>query len=256
MVRPPVRPSAGGLGGGRGRGWCHRLLRVVVAAAIGVGGFAAGARAAAPEPAAAWPWSAVVRVLRDGGGPCSGVLIAPRTVLTVGHCVATRAPWAPLPAARLSVRFADADADADYAVAEVTLARASPFRANGRLGPVRHDWALLALVDAPVEVAPVPYAGGAAARLAFILDGALFKVGWQGGARRRDVACRVRELDGEARAFSFGCPGGAGRGRSGSALIRRVGERYEVVAVQSAEARTRFTTLGIAVSPARAVLEP
>jgi len=252
MARAPLRPTVGGFGGSRGRAWRHRVLRVVVAAAIGVGGFAAGARAAAPEVGAAWPWSAVGRVLRDGGGPCSGVLVAPRTVLTVGHCVATRRPWAPLPAERLSVRFADAD----HAVADVRLARASPFRPNGRLGPVRHDWALLALADAPIEVAPVPYAGGKGARLAFILDAALFKVGWKGGERRRDVACRVHKLDGEARAFSFACPGGAGRGRSGSALIRRVGERYEVVAVQSAEAKNRFTTVGIAVSPDRAVVEP
>ncbi len=206
--------------------------------------------AAAQETDNAWPWSAVVRVLRDGKGPCSGVLVAPRTVLTVGHCVARRKPWRAVPAERLTVQF---DTGA-HRVTSVHVAERTPFEPDGAVGPVQHDWAVLELADAPA-VTPVPYGGRRAARRAFILDSPVFKVGWSGRQRARDVACRVQHFDADGRAFSFTCPGGAGRGRSGSALIIRDGRDYAVIAVQSAEGRTGFTTIGLAVSPTRAVVD-
>lgn len=190
-----------------------------------------------------WPWTAVGRVQVDGKGPCSGVLIEPRTVLTVGHCVAHRRPWQGLAPERLQVAFGDAA----HAVAAVELAPSSPFARNGALGAVGDDWALLTLAEAAAP-APVPYDGVAGARRAFILDLPLFKVGYAGGARHRDVACGIVELSASGTAFTFECPGGAGRGRSGSALLVRLGDGYTVVGSQSAEIRGRFTTLGVAAN--------
>jgi V8-like Glu-specific endopeptidase len=203
--------------------------------------------AGAAKPVAAqtdgWPWSAVGRVLRDGKGPCSGVLIGPALVFTVGHCVAQRDPWAAVAADRLGVVL---DGER-YRVAQARVAPASPFDEEGELGAVGNDWALLALARQPT-VEPVPLAGLAGARRAAADDAAVFKVGWRGERRRRDVACSVLEVT--AGAFTFQCPGGAGQGRSGSALLARTADDgYAVLGVQSAEAKNRFTTIGIAVGP-------
>ena len=77
------------------------------------------------------------------------------------------------------------------------------------------------------------------------MDEPLFKVGWSGASRQRDVACKVVEADDDV--FAFTCPGGAGTGRSGSAILQRSEGGYRVLGVQSAEARNAFTTLGLAV---------
>lgn len=192
----------------------------------------------------AGPWSAVARVLRNGKGPCSGVLVAERVVLTVGHCVARREPWRSVPPERLSVRFDEVD----HAVTAVHLAKTSPFDGSGRIGPVRHDWALLELAEAPAAT-PVPYAGGGEVRRAFVLDAPVVKVGWGGGERVRDDTCRIEEVDPQARVFTFTCAEAAGRGRSGSALIVRLSGAHAVIGVQAAEARNNVATIGIAVSP-------
>jgi hypothetical protein len=199
----------------------------------------------APEPQArtdGWPWSSVGRVLRDGKGPCSGVLIGPALVFTAGHCIARREPWEAVAADRLSVVL---DGER-YAVAEAHVAPVSPFDEDGALGPVGNDWALLALARPPA-VEPVPLAGLVGARRAAAEGSAVFKVGWRGDTRHRDVACTVLETS--SAAFTFQCPGGAGQGRSGSAVLARIDGSYAVLGVQSAEATNRFTTMGIAVSP-------
>jgi hypothetical protein len=214
----------------------------IVGPALLAGVIGAGA-APGTAPAGDWPWSAVGRVLRDGKGPCSGVLIGPALVFTVGHCVAERDPWEAVAADRLSV-ILDGER---HAVAQARVAPASPFDDEGELGAVGNDWALLALARQPT-VDAVPIAGLVGARRAAADDSAVFKVGWRGERRRRDVACSVLEIT--AGAFTFQCPGGAGQGRSGSALLARAADDgYAVLGVQSAEAKNRFTTIGIAVGP-------
>lgn len=202
----------------------------------------AAAPTAVAAPSDGWPWSGVGRVLRDGKGPCSGVLIAPSLVFTAGHCVAERDPWKASAANRLSVVFKGER----YRVAQVRVAPVSPFDEPGQLGAVGNDWALLAVARRPA-VEPVPLVGVRGARRAAADGRGVFKVGWRGDTRRRDVACTVLEV--AAGAFTFQCPGGAGQGRSGSALLARTDEGYGVLGVQSAEAKNRFTTIGIAVSP-------
>ena len=190
---------------------------------------------------------AVGRVLTDGDGPCSGVLVAPRIVLTVGHCVAGSG-WQANPAERLSFALETGT----HAVAAVRLSPSSPFTPDGKIADIRHDWALLELDEAPA-VAPVPYGGPVAARRAFFLGEPLVKTGWAARAgvrqRARDHVCRIQELAPEATALVYRCPGGAGAGRSGSALIERTGEGFEVVAVQSAITIQKSVEFGIAVAP-------
>ena len=230
----------------RRRRWPPRLVTLV--GALLTLATAAGATAE-PADRDAWPWAAVGRVERNGGGPCSGVLVAARTVLTVGHCVARRGPWRAEEPERLAVRFGEQA----YPVVAVRVAASSPYATGGRLGPVRHDWAVLELAAAPA-VEPVAYEGPSAARRAFVADAPLAKVGWVQGRREHDPDCRIRRLALDAAAFTFACDGGPGLGRSGSALLIRTPTGFAVVAVQSAEARTGVVTLGIAVSPEPTVL--
>jgi hypothetical protein len=74
---------------------------------------------------------------------------------------------------------------------------------------------------APPPIDPVPYGGAAAARRALALDDPVFKVGWRGQDLKREVACTILEIEPDGRLLAFRCPGGAGEGRSGSALLVR-----------------------------------
>jgi protease YdgD len=213
-----------------------------VAIAIIVAG--AGCAAAQPELGESWPWSAVGRVLRDGGGPCSGALINPRTVLTVGHCVASGRPWIAIPPERLTVVLGGVE----HMVNSVRIADVAPFTAEGDIGDLRHDWAWLELArDAAVEA--LPYGGMSAARRALALDEPIFKVGWLAGRLRRDVACKIVAIEPAGEVVIFGCPGGTGEGRSGSALVLRNHMGYEVIGVQSAEGENAFAKIGVAIAP-------
>jgi hypothetical protein len=219
-----------------------RAVLLVLVAAL------AGQVAGCDRAPASWPWSAVGRVLRDGQGPCSGVLVAPTVVLTVGHCVADRRGWRATPD-RLSFVLGRLS----YGVAAVRLPAESPFDAGGAIRDLRHDWALLAL-DRPAEVAPVPYGGPQAARLAFVLDQPLVRVGWADAGlglftRRRDEDCAVRHLDPEATLLVYRCADAHGGGRSGSALLLRAGEGWLVAGVQSALREPGDVPLAIAVAP-------
>jgi protease YdgD len=194
-----------------------------------------------------WPSTAVGRVLIQGDGPCSGILVAPRIVLTVGHCV-VGAGWRARPTELLSFALETGE----HTVTAVRLAPRSPLAADGTIEDLRHDWALLELEE-PAEVRPVPYGGPSAARRAFVLDEPLVKVGWASRAgeyrRPRDYVCKIQELDPEATVFVYRCPGGAGAGRSGSALILRTDQNFEVVAVQSAVTIRAPLEFGVAVAP-------
>ena len=188
-------------------------------------------------------------MLTDGGGPCSGVLVGPALVLTVGHCVAGGPGWQPTPLERLRVRLGGRE----HAVAAVRLDQTSPFGPDGKPGDLSHDWALMELAE-PSLVRPIPYGGATAARRAYATDEPLTKVGWQPlpagfASRLSDGDCRIAELGPPTRTLVYRCPDGAGPGRSGSALLLPAGESWEVVAVQSAIASPGGIVSGIAVVP-------
>jgi Trypsin-like peptidase domain len=219
--------------------------RLRLLATLGLALLLGGAGGVPPD----WPWSAVGRVLTDGGGPCSGVLVGPALILTVGHCVAGGRDWRPTPLARLRV----AVGGREHAVTSVRLEPTSPFGPDGKPRDLRHDWALLDLAE-PSMVPPVPYGGATAARRAYATDEPLTKVGWQPlpagfASRLSDPDCRIADLPAEARLLVYRCPDGAGSGRSGSALLLPAGEGWEVVAVQSAIASPGGIVSGIAVVP-------
>lgn len=204
----------------------------------------AGAQAQLPEPASDWPWSSVSRVLVEGRGTCSGVLVGSRAVLTAGHCVATGDPWTAHPTASLSVDFDGVRVE----VVSVHLPQSGPLQIDGRVGNMHHDWALLELADYPSRQS-IPFGGRAMTEWTHATGAPMFKVGFAAEQRRRDVACSVIAIAPEGNVFAFRCPGGAGQGRSGSALLVRDGDRYAVLGVQSAETQGETTTLGMAVIP-------
>jgi protease YdgD len=210
-----------------------------------------GAAGGAPPD---WPWGAIGRVLVDGGGPCSGVLVAPARVLTVGHCVAGGPGWQAHAPGRLRVALGGRE----HAVASVRIDPTSPFGPDGKPRELSHDWALLELAE-PSLARPIPYAGATAARRAYATDEPLTKVGWQPlpagfASRLSDPDCRIAELEAAARTLVYRCPDGAGPGRSGSALLLPAGDGWEVVAVQSAIASPGGIVSGIAVVPEPAVV--
>ena len=91
-------------------------------------------------------WEAVGRIDVDGGGFCTGTLIATDLVLTAGHCV-FGPDGTPVDAGRMTFR---AGLTGDTAIAEVRIARTVTHPAFALAGPidadfVRHDVALLQL---------------------------------------------------------------------------------------------------------------
>lgn len=129
------------------------------AAALLVGAFLAGAASSqslalerAPLPADEPPFSALGRVNAGGAGFCSGVLIAPATVLTAAHCLFNfkQKTWWPLS----EIRFvAGVYRDSWVGVAGVRkVKRDTVFKLEDRhpaLDELSRDWAILEL-DAPL----------------------------------------------------------------------------------------------------------
>jgi hypothetical protein len=210
---------------------------------------AAGAGPGAGEAPASGLARSIGRILTGGteDGACAGVLVARDRVLTAGHCVMDKRAWR-ADAAPPTRFLLDG---VEYAVDEILLSPSSPFATRGRL-ELRHDWALLRLVDGPgPRGRPLPYAGADAAQVAFITDEPLVKAGYRKGSRLIVTEdCRPQGREAGSEILLFRCPDEARTGRSGSALLRREREGFSVVAIQSAKAgRTAEDEVGLAISP-------
>ena len=97
------------------------------------------------------PWGAVARVLVDGDGPCSGVLVARDLVLTAGHCVPADAGPGPVPQSRLAVELGGEV----HGVLRVERAAPAGADADPVVRAICSDWAALWLAEPSCGDTPV-----------------------------------------------------------------------------------------------------
>lgn len=186
------------------------------------------------------PWNAVAKVQSNIGEHCSGVLIAPSTVLTAAHCLynpRTRAMLQPL---SLHVLFGYERGRYRFhrLVSRFTLGAGF----DGRTGrPQPSDWVRLELAE-PVPIAPLPFLsrvvpGGTTAALAgYNQDRAQLLLA--------DLACHVlrTEILPSGGAFIVhDCEGT--RGTSGGPLLVRQGDGWAVLGINIAAGRTNNLAL-------------
>jgi|APTNR8051073442_1049403.scaffolds.fasta_scaffold03139_2 protease YdgD len=103
-----------------------------------------------------WPWAAIGRVNRAGGGFCTGTLIASRLVLTAGHCVFDRAGRRLPPSTVHFVGGYRRGTAATHARARrIIVSDGFEPRAVASVERIANDWALIVLAT-PIATAPLP----------------------------------------------------------------------------------------------------
>jgi secreted trypsin-like serine protease len=117
---------------------------------------------------AEFPWLAYIAVNgEDGVYSCTGAVVAPRVVLTAGHCIEKETELAPLPPTQFRVITGIADVSQATA-ANVSQVSRAVFYPNFETARLQIDAGLLVL-QAPVSAPPLAIASGA--------DAALIKAG-------------------------------------------------------------------------------
>ncbi len=180
------------------------------------------------------PWNAVAKVQTNIGGHCSGVLIAPATVLTAAHCLYNPRTRAMLRPVSLHVLFGYQRGR--YRWHRLVRQVAVGVGFDGRKGgPQPADWVRLDLAE-PVPLPPLPLAGAsAAAGMAVALAGYN-----QDKAQllMADLGChvlRVIALPAGGPFITHDCAGTYGT--SGGPLLVRQGGGWAVVAIAIAAGR-------------------
>ncbi len=126
-----------------------------VAQAPALPGIGAQDRRAAVDTTEA-PWRSLVKVQTNLGSRCTGVLVAPRRVVTAGHCLLNRAQQF-LPPSSLHVLFGYDRGDYREHRTVASLTVGGPFDPGHRPEGLARDWAVLTLSgDAPAGVEPLP----------------------------------------------------------------------------------------------------
>ncbi|HEX3862314.1 MAG TPA: trypsin-like peptidase domain-containing protein [Stellaceae bacterium] len=179
------------------------------------------------------PWNAVAKVQTNIGEQCTGVLIAPATVLTAAHCIYNPRTRAFLQPVSLHVLFGYQRGAYRWhrLVTRVAIGRGFDIAK----GPQPADWVRLDLAE-PVPVTPLPLAheiavpGLAVALAGYNQDREQMLLG--------DTACQVTRtaaLPGSADFIFHDCAGT--HGTSGAPLLTRQAGGWAVIGINIAAGR-------------------
>ena len=196
-------------------------------------------------PSAEWPWSAIGRINRAGVAHCTGTLIAPNQVLTAAHCLYDwrQRRWPPPSTLHFLAGYSRGAYVAHRRGRELVLVPDYRPTREPDLAVAADDAAIL-ILDAPIDIRPVPLAR----------DDTADRIVQAGYSQDRayilsiDEGCRVVGPILGGRLLLHDCD--ATRGDSGSPLLVVDDRQTRIVAVHVGVATGDGQAFGVAVPAA------